>query len=72
MVNFTSLSVTEKAKFLGMSPEGFSILSEDISAQGVLEINYTYADWLAVDLKAVKLIVPIMDSGYCQIIDVKQ
>lgn len=64
--NFTD---EEKADLFGYHSEGFIILSEKETPKGVLEVVFTYNNWERLSI--VRLLVPILDSGYYQIIEVK-
>ena len=66
-VEWVNLSVTEKAGFIGKRSEGFILISENVTKMGVVEVSYTYSGW---GFAVTTLIVPVLDSGYCQIVEV--
>ena len=66
-VDFAGLSLDEKGKFLGKKSKGFIVDSEVVSEKGVIEVTYHYDDWC---FSYTCLIVPVLDSGYCQVLSV--
>jgi len=68
LIDFLNLALADKAHFLGRVVKDFAIVSEKVSDQGVIEVVWTYTDW---DFNITYLIVPILDSGYCQVVEVK-
>ena len=69
--NWSNLTTEEKAGLFKHRPEGFIILSEKKTPKGVLEVVFTYnsSDWVGVS--RIRVLVPLLDSGYYQIIEVK-
>ena len=64
-INWILLSTEEKAAFIGKNASGFNVVSEKLTPAGVIEVIYSYDDW---NFNCTALIVPILDSGYCQVI----
>lgn len=64
---WSSLNVGEKAGFIGKKSVGFSVVSENVTPMGAIELLYTYEGW---DFSSAVLILPLLDTGYCQIVEV--
>lgn len=64
--NILAMSLAQKAEFIGKEANGFKLLSESQTPQGVIILEYTYEKW---NFNAKMLIIPILDSGFCQIVD---
>ena len=70
-VKFAGLDVVGKAGFIGYKPEGLIIVSEVSKPSGSVEFEFTYQSWVDSNLSpATILIIPILDTDYCQIIKV--
>lgn len=64
--NILAMRLAQKAEFIGREVNGFKLLSESQTPQGVIILEYTYEKW---NFTATMLIIPILDSGFCQIVD---